>query len=67
MSPVWLLFGAESFLKPSKVTVLRFPHTWLFLKEAGWEAWPWLGVNVYQLPLQKLCPPLFWTTTKKEK
>lgn len=34
MSPVWLLFGAESFLKPSKVTALRLPHTWLFLMEA---------------------------------
>lgn len=65
MTPMWLLFGAESFLKPSKVTSLRLPHSWLFVKEARLEAWPWVGVNIYQLCLRKLCPLWFWTTKKK--
>lgn len=65
MIPMWLLFGVESFLKPSKVTSLKSPHTWLFLKEARLDAWPRVGVNVYQLPLHKLCPLWFWTTKKK--
>lgn len=56
----------RAFSSP-QVIALRFPHTWLFLMEARWEVWPWLGINIYQLPLQKLCPPLFWTTTKKRK
>lgn len=44
MIPMWLLFGVESFLKPSKVTSLKSPHTWLFLKEARLDAWPRVGL-----------------------
>lgn len=63
---MWQLFSVESFLKISKVTYLRFQHPWLFLKEAQLGIWPWLGVNVYYLPLHKPHMPWFWAT-KKEK
>lgn len=64
MSPVWLLFDAE--LSQALKSHMSQVSTYIVVSKGGPAGFlAMLGVNIYQLPLQKFCPPPFGTIEKK--